>query len=231
MASSSYCELLVVLSMTFKNDALLNNSVAMIVSPNLLKRAQHSTIIIDSKMYSWGGQRLDMPLVHGSVAKMTLISFVEMFDIPSLSWSRVPTTGIPPTAVMGYSSASINNEIFFFGGCCKSLDCYHNDTLVLNTTIKEWSRMLYANVRMVPMKKIGHCTISFSSDEEDYLLVVGGVGPTPTTTPSHSMYSCLPMLASHSLKNEAHILCLSSSPGRVLQCLFLYDYDFRHIFL
>ena len=162
-----------------------------------------------------------MPHVHVSVDKMNLISVVEVFDIPSLSWSRVPTAGIPPTAVMGYSSASINNEIFFFGGCCKSLDCYHNDTFVLNTASKEWSRVLYANAEMVPMKKIGHCTISFSRDKEDYLLVVGGVGPIPTTTPSHSMYTSVPTLANHFFTNEAHILCVSSSPGRVLQCFVL----------
>ena len=171
-----------------------------------------------------------MPLVHDSVEKMNLISFLEVFDIPSLSWSRVPTAGIPPTAVMGYSCASINNEVFFFGGGCK-LNCYHNDTFILNTASKKWSRMLYADVRMVPMEKVGHCMISFSSDKEDYLLVVGGVGSTPTTTPSHSVYSHVHVHANHYFTNEAHILCVSSSPGRVLQCLFLYDYDFRHIFL
>ena len=231
MASSTDCELLVALSMTFKNNALLNNSVAMIVSPNLLKRAQHSTIIVDSKMYSWGGERVNMPLVHDSVVKMNLISFVEVVDIPSLSWSRVPTAGIPPTAVMGYSCASINNEVFFFGGSCKPYDCYHNDTFVLNTASKEWSRVFYANEEMVPMKKIGHCMISFSSDKEDYLLVVGGFGPNSTTKPSHFVYTSVPTLANCSLTNEVHVLCVSSSPGRVLQCLFHYYYDFRHIFL
>ena len=172
-----------------------------------------------------------MPLLHGSVDKMKHISFVEVFDIPSLSWSRVPTAGIPPMAVMGYSCASINNEIFFFGGCCKPLDCYHNNTFVLNTASKEWRRVFYANEEIVPMKKIGHCMMSFSRDKEDYLLVVGGFGPTPTTTPSHSMYTRVPMLANCSLTNETHVLCVPSSPGRVLQCLFHYHYDFRHILL
>ena len=170
-----------------------------------------------------------MPLVHDSVDKMKLISFVEVFDIPSLSWSKVPTAGIPPTAVMGYSSANINNEVFFFGGCCKPHNCCHNDTFVLNAASKEWSQVLYANAEMAPMKKVGHCMISFSSDKEDYLLVVGGYGSIPTTTPSHSMYTCV--LSYHSFTNETHVLCVSSSPGRVLQSLFHYHYDFRHIFL
>ena len=137
----------------------------MIVLPELLEKIHHSTIMVDSKMYIWGGEGPDMPLVHGSADKMKLISFVEMFDIPSLSWSRVPTAGIPPTAVMGYSCASIdNNKVFFFGGDCKFYDCYHNDTFVLNTASKEWSWVLYANAEMVPMKKKGHCMISFSTD-------------------------------------------------------------------
>ena len=185
-------------------------------------------------MYSWGGQRLNIPFVYGSVNKMNLISFVEVFDIPSLSWSRVPTAGIPPTAVMGYSSASINKEVFFFGGHCKPFDCYHNNTFVLNTASKEWSRVLYANAEIAPMKKVGHCMISFSSDKEDYLLAVGVFELTPTITPSHSVYTCVPLYglpAHHSLTNETHVLCVSSSPGSVLQCLFHYHYVFRPIFL
>ena len=101
---------------------------------DLLVRSYHSTIILDGKLYSWGGSRFNMPFEHYSDEKRNLTSFVEVFDIPSLSWSRVPTVGIPPAAVMTYSCASISDTVYYFGGCCKPDDCCHNDVFAFSTT-------------------------------------------------------------------------------------------------
>ena len=68
-----------------------------------------------------------MPYEHDSDKKGKITSFVEVFDIPSLSWSKVPTVGIPPVAIVNYSCASISDTVYYFGGCCKPNDCYHND--------------------------------------------------------------------------------------------------------
>ena len=54
-----------------------------------------------------------MPYEHYSDKKRNLTSFVEIFDIPSLSWSRVPTVGIPPAAMMNYSCASISDTAYY----------------------------------------------------------------------------------------------------------------------
>ena len=153
--------------------------------------------------------------MHNSVEKKSLTSFVEVFDIPSLSWSRVSTLSIPPAAVMGYSCASINDTVYYFGGNCMPDDCFHNDLFALNTTNKEWNHVLYANEKNTPMAKSVHCMIAFKSNKEDYLLIIGGVGPLPASTYmcSHAVYRPSPSIPNHCYTNETHILCVSSLPG------------------
>ena len=179
----------------------------------MLERSEHSTIILDGKLYSWGGSRLNIPYEHDSDKKRNLTSFVEVFDIPSLSWSRVPKVGIPPAAMMIYSCASINDTVYYFGGNCKSSDCYHNDVFAFSTSGNKWNQVLYTDTKNTPMKKSGSGMISFSSNKEDYLLTIGGLGSTPATIPSHSVYTPHPIVPNIMCTNEAHVLCVSSSPG------------------
>ena len=154
-----------------------------------------------------------MPYKHDSDMKRNLTSFVEVFDIPSLSWSRVPTVGIPPSAMINYSCANINDTAYFFGGCCKPADCYHNNVFAFSTTGNKWNEILYSEAKNTPMKKAGSGMISFSSDKENYLLTIGGAGLTPATILSHSVYTPHPTLHNIMYTNETHVLCVSSSPG------------------
>ena len=154
-----------------------------------------------------------MPYEHDSDKKRNLTSFVEVFDIPSLSWSRVPTVGIPPAAMMDYSCASISDTVYYFGGRCEPRDCYHNNVFAFSTTGNKWNEILYTDTKDTPMKKIGSCMISFSSDKEDYLLAIRGFGSTPASIPSHSVYTPHPTLPNRMYTNEANVLCVSSSPG------------------
>ena len=179
----------------------------------MAERSEYSTVIIDEKLYAWGGNTPDMHLVHDSDKKRNITSFVEVFDILSLSLSKVPTVGIPPPATMGYSCASINDTVYYFGGDCMPANCYHNNVFALNTVSNEWNQVYYANTENVPMEKFGHGMISFSSDKGDYLLTIGGVGPSPATIPSHSMYTPSPTRPNRMYTNETHILCVSALPG------------------
>ena len=145
--------------------------------------------------------------------KTTSLPFVEVLDIPSLSWSRVPTVGIPPAAVINYSCVSISDTAYYFGGQCEPDYCYHNNVFAFSTTGNKWNEILYTDTKSTPMKKAGSSTISFSSDKEDYLLTIGGAGPTPATIPSHSVYAPHPTEPNKMYTNEAHILCVSSLPG------------------
>ena len=198
--------------------------VCISVSPDLLVRSYHSTINLDGKLYSWGGDRLNMPFEHDSDKKRNLTSFVEIFDIPSLSWSRVSTVGIPPAAMRDYSCASISDTVYYFGGQCEPAECYHNNMFAFSTTGNKWNEILYNNTNNTPMKKAGSGMISFSSDKEDYLLTIGGFGPTPATIPSHSVYIPSPSWPNRIYTNEANVLCVSSSPGIFIYLITLLTY-------
>ena len=184
-------------------------------------RSCHSTLILDGKLYSWGGARLNIPYEHDSDEKRNVTSFVEVLDIPSLSWSRVPTVGIPPAAVINYSCASISDTVYYFGGHCKPTDCHHNDVFAFSTASNKWNEILCTDTKNTPMKKAGSGMISFSSDKEDYLLTIGGFGPIPATTPSHSVYTPHPALPYRMYTNETLVLCVSSLPGKTVSFITL----------
>ena len=65
-----------------------------------------------------------------------------------------------------------------------------------------------------PMKKQGAGMISFTSNNEEYLFVFGGVGPTPTPIPSTGQYIPHPTIPNKSYTNEVHMLSVSSSIGQ-----------------
>ena len=87
--------------------------------------------------------------------------------------------------------------------------CLH----AFSTTGNKWNEILYTDTKNTPMKKAGSGMISFSSDKEDYLLTIGGFGPTPATILSHSVYTPYPTLPNRMYTNQANVLCVSSSPG------------------
>ena len=91
--------------------------------------------------------------------------------------------------------------------------CFHNNLTVLNTESNEWREIDCDNG---PMKKQGCGMIPFSIDGEDYLLVIGGVGPVPANPPAHSQYTPLPNDPSLCYTNEIHMMCISTVPGIII---------------
>ena len=183
-------------------------------SLDAMETSQQSSLVIDGKLYNWGGGRPNMPSIS---ALRNLTSLVDVFDIPSLSWSRVPTVGIPPIAVMAYSCASINNVIYFFGGYCQPDDSYHNSLFTLSTSSNTWNQILFHGGEVCPIKKYGHGMVSFSNDKGDYLLTIGGFGPTSTSKSSSvALYTPSPSLPTKCFTNETHILHISSLPGIII---------------
>ena len=157
--------------------------------------AFHRIINTDGTVITWGGETGNMPLVHSSELKKSLTSNIKTFDMAALLWTSVATTGEPPAAVRSYSSCSLGNKIYYFGGNCMSDDCYHNDLFTLDTLSKDWRQVDYiSSPTSSPMEKNGHVMASFTVDSEDYLFVFGGYGPIPTPTPSHGQYVPCPTL-------------------------------------
>ena len=83
---------------------------------------------------------------------------------------------------------------------------YTNSTLSTTTVVN-------STPDNVPMKKMGCGMISFKINGTNDLLLLGGFGPVPVTIHSHSQYIPLPDYTNQCYTNEAHIMCVTTSPG------------------
>ena len=176
-------------------------------------RTGHSTVVINSTLYCLGGDQKDLPEIHDSDEKKKITSTIDLFHLLSFKWERRCTTGIPPVGVRGFACTNINKNIFHFGGCCITDHCYHNNLYELNSLTNVWRMINNSTPDNVPMKKIRCGIISFKIDKKDKLLLYGGYGPVPITTPSHSQYIPNPNFPNHCYTNEAHMMCVTTSPG------------------
>ena len=95
----------------------------------------------------------------------------------------------------------------------KPNDCYHNDLFELNTFTNEWREIINSSPDNGPMRKRSCGMVSFNINQEDNLLVIGGIGPMPITTHTGSKYVRSPNILDHCYTNEIHSMCVNSSPG------------------
>ena len=133
-----------------------------------------------------------------------------------MEWDKVTTTGTPPTAALEYSTTTIGEDLYLFGGGCDLWgDCCHNDLFCLNTTNKVWSTIPTANNTATstgPMKKCRCGLTSWSYQGSDYLLTLGGEGgkQLPTQQQQHSLYESN---GRNCYTNEVHTMNITTSPG------------------
>ena len=164
-------------------------------------------------MYVWGGLQDGLPQVHDNEKKRKCTSSVDTFNLPTSIWERKSTTGTPPSGVFQYACTHIGNTIYYFGGSCNGDDCYHNNLYEHSTITNKWGEIVTSTPDNVPMRKSNCQLISFNINGKDKLLLVGGYGPTPVTTHSHSQYVPIPNKPNHFYTNEIHLMCVSSSAG------------------
>ena len=176
-------------------------------------RSGHSTVVINNILYCWGGDQEDLLYVHDSEEKRKITSTINLFHLPTFKWERRSTKGTPPVGVRNYACSNIGNDIFYYGGCCKPDHCYHNTLYKLNSLTNIWRELINSTPDNGPMEKIDCGMISFKINEKYNLLVFGGYGPVPVTTHSHSQYVPTPDIPNCCITNEAHIMCVNSSPG------------------
>ena len=197
--------------MNIINVTIINAVVIPINSPS--KVYSHSNALINDEVLVWGGRRPGLPMIHDSPEKRQFTSSVDVYNVLNGSYVERPTTGTPHTGTLGYSCCSVGSDIYYFGGqCINPSGCYHNNLSVLNTNSNKWREIVCDDG---PMKKSGCGMIPFSSDGQDYLLVIGGIGPRPVNTPAHSQYTPYPNKPSLYYTNEIHIMCISATPGTV----------------
>ena len=174
-------------------------------------RTHHSSIVLGmDDVIIWGGDQDGLPLVHGNEKKRSVISRLDVLNLPSMEWKSVSTTGIPPAGAMDYGVTIIGKDVYIFdGGRCDG-DCVHNDLYQLNTNDKVWRCIPCTNR---PMKKQNCGFISYFYQGSDNILALGGKGGTqpPAEPQLHSLYT--PHSYGNYCTNEVHIMNVTTSPG------------------
>ncbi len=163
----------------------------------------------------WGGDQAGLLKVHDNVSeKRTVITRLDVLNLPSMEWSSVSTTGTLPRGAMNYGATTIGEDMYLFdGGSCNSGFCIHNDLYQLNTNDKEWKCIPCTNRPVRPMKKLSCGFISYSYQGSDYLLALGGRGgeQLPAEPQLHSLYT--PNNGGYYYTNEVHLMNVTTSPG------------------
>ena len=194
-------------------------------------RSNHSSVVIKDNVYCWGGDQNTLPIIHDSEDKRKMTSSVDIFHLPTFQWKKKFTTSNPPKGVMEYACTSIGNKLLYFGGSCEPNDCYHNNLYERNSLTNKWEEIVSITPDNEPMRKAGCRMISFSTNGADNFLLLGGVGPIPTTKQTQSQYVSLSDYPNYCYTNETHIMCVSSSPGitRLTLCIVILCILFRAI--
>ena len=189
------------------------------------KRFGHSTHIVGDYLYMWGGNIDGLPEVHDNEVKQRMTSVIELFHLPTGRWEQRPTNGKPPLGVIGYASTVISNRIYYFGGRCNHDQCRYNSVNSLITDSLTWNELFLTNPNMGPMMKSLCGMISLTFNKMDYLLVVGGYGPHPTSPQSGAQYSDKRIIGGNVRTNEHHYYQLSS--GKInISCYQLVLFQF-----
>ena len=186
------------------------------------KRSYHSTHIVGDYLYMWGGIIDGLPKVHDNEVKRRMTSVIELFHLPTGRWEQRPTNGKPPLGVYNYTSSVISNRIYYFGGYCYHVGCYHNSINSLITDSLTWNELFPTNPSIGPMMKSGCEMISLTFNKVDYLLVVGGNGTRPTSPQPGAQYSDGGIVRT----NEHHYYQLSSGKKINISC---YQYIIHQV--
>ena len=131
-------------------------------------RCDHSTAVVDDRVYLWGGNQYEIPHVHDSAEKRQFFSSVEVFDLNTGCWEQRTTRGTPPLGVVGYSCVAVKDELHYFGGRCgNGFDCFHNSVHSLSTSTLQWRKLAPSKTNGgAPMQK-SRCGIMHFIDGEE----------------------------------------------------------------
>ena len=139
-----------------------------------------------------------------------MCSVMEVCHLASGRWEQKPTTGTPPLGVSGYAAAAIGNEIFYYGGYCgHDYSCYHNSLFSFNVDTFNWKELSPTTPHHGPMMKCYCDMVAVQLDGEDYLVVIGGRGPSDNNTPKQPGAQYTAQYGNH-ICNEIHYYKLSS---------------------
>ena len=133
-----------------------------------IARFEHVSILVEGKVYLWGGAPQDM--VSGLQDELALR--IEQFDPYLEVWSQLNTAGTPHPGLRCAACASHGEHVYMYGG--KSAK-YKDSLSCLNFGVKTptWSQLCPAETVGGPMRKILCGMVHF---HDDRLAVIGGYG-------------------------------------------------------
>ena len=172
------------------------------------ERMSHSTAVVGTSLFLWGGEQEGIPHVHDSIEKRAFLAHVNMFQLQSGSWEQQDTKGVPPLGVWGYSCAAMGSDIYYFSGSCGHDNCRHNSIHKLSTPSLQWSELAAtASHRNGPMKKSYSGMVAFKDGEEELLFTVGGLGNGPLSFQPGAKYE---QVSDNIVTNEQHIFSMNT---------------------
>ena len=139
------------------------------------ERYGHSAATVGGRLYLWAGGSKHVPPVHTSADKEQMMSKTEVFSLRSGRWEKCHTRGSSHSGICSYATATVNEDIYYFGGQCGHGMCCYNSLTMLDTKDMKW-KDIRTNLIDDPMKKYSCGMVSFQCDGDTYLLVVGGIG-------------------------------------------------------
>ena len=182
------------------------NPVVILIDDSPSEVCLHSNALIGDEVFVWGGDKPDLPEVHDSLEKRQFTSSVNVYNVLDGSYVKRPTTGTPHTGTMGCSCCSVGSDIYYFGGyCIHPVDCYHNNLSALNTISDKWREIVCDDG---PMKKFAFGMTPLSIDGQDFLLIIGGIGPLPAIILQHTVSTHLTLVYHHSITLMRYTSCV-----------------------
>ena len=129
-------------------------------------RWYHCGALVEGRWITYGGIGAD-----GGVADPPLAA---IFDQDKEEWTQMPTSGTPPSSVVGAVCIAVGPLLYHIGGAGGAGG--GNTVHCLDTRNKRWLEIQPANPEEAPMKKWGMGGISYGNT----LVTVGGYGDLPT---------------------------------------------------
>ena len=171
-------------------------------------RAGHRSNRVGNNLYICSGHQKGYPRTHNDEVKQRYKSRIEIFNLITGNWRHCNTTGNPPLSINGYASAVIDNNIIYFGGYCGHVGCYHNSVHSLCVDTMHWMELSPTNPHSGPMMKLNSGMIPVKIDGKNYLLIIGGEGPSVNTPRQYAaQYS---KISNSVCTNEHHYYDLST---------------------
>ena len=124
-------------------------------------------------------------------------------------------------SINGYASAVIDNNIIYFGGYCGHEGCYHNSVHSLCVDTMHWKELSPTNPHSGPMMKMNSEMITVKIDGKNYLLIIGGQGPS-LNTPRQDTAQYITFATSSVRTNEHHFFDLSTGKYCYTCCPIIY---------